>query len=82
MNTDPRYCNYYKASLKELTEIDKKGRKPKLLLHVCCGPCSCFPLLFLCPHLDVTIYYYNSNIYTQAEYEKRLGELKKFLVFA
>ena len=53
--------------------------KPKLLLHVCCGPCSCYPLTYLCPHFDVTIYYGNSNIYPAEEYQRRLGELKKLL---
>ncbi len=53
--------------------------KPKLLLHVCCGPCSCFPLTFLCPRFDVTIYYGNSNIYPAEEYDHRLATLKELL---
>lgn len=53
--------------------------KPKLLLHACCGPCSCFPLTFLCPYFDVTIYFNNSNIYPSEEYYRRLNELKKLL---
>ena len=66
-----------------LQEIDRIGeRKPRLLLHACCGPCSCYPLTFLCPHFDVTIYYANSNIYPTQEYERRRDELalalKKF----
>lgn len=60
------------ASLKE---------RKKLLLHACCGPCSCFPLVYLCPHFDVTIYYVNPNIYPEAEYSKRLDELKKLLAY-
>ena len=70
--------NYYLVSLEELKEV--KG-KPKMLLHACCGPCSTFPLLFLCPHFDVTIYYNNSNIFPSSEYLRRLEELKKFLSF-
>ena len=54
------YVNYYDVSLQELKRIG--DRKPRLLMHACCGPCSCFPLTFLCPHFDVTIYYANSNI--------------------
>lgn len=72
------YTNYYLESLKELEALPK-DKKPRLLLHACCGPCSCFPLTFLCPHFEVTIYFNNSNIYPQNEYERRLGELKKFL---
>jgi hypothetical protein len=56
------YVNYYQKSLKELEDLPK-DKKPKLLLHACCGPCSCFPLTFLCPHFEVTIYFNNSNIY-------------------
>ncbi|MCH3909686.1 MAG: epoxyqueuosine reductase QueH [Bacilli bacterium] len=72
------YVNYYLKSVEELKDI-KEGEKPSLLLHACCGPCSCFPLTFLCPHFKVTIFFNNSNIYPQNEYERRLEELKKFL---
>ena len=70
--------NYYLVSLEELKEV--KGR-PSMLLHACCGPCSTFPLTFLCPHFDVTIYYNNSNIFPEQEYSRRLEELKKFLEY-
>lgn len=56
-----------------------KEPKPKLLLHVCCGPCSCYPLTYLCPHFDVTIYYNNSNIFPAEEYEHRLATLRELL---
>lgn len=55
--------------------------KPKLLLHVCCGPCGCYPLTYLCPHFDVTIYYANSNIYPAEEYQRRLATLKELLTY-
>ena len=72
--------NYYKKSLEELEALPK-DKKPSLLLHACCGPCSTFPLTFLCPHFDVTIFFNNSNIYPSEEYFRRLNELKKFLEF-
>ena len=74
------YVNYYKKSLKELETLPK-DKKPSLLLHACCGPCSTFPLTFLCPHFDVTIFFNNSNIYPSDEYFRRLNELKKFLEY-
>jgi epoxyqueuosine reductase len=74
------YVNYYKKSLEMLKQIPE-GQKPSLLLHACCGPCSTFPLTFLCPHFTVTILFNNSNIYPSQEYERRLGELKKFLAY-
>lgn len=72
------YVNYYKRSLQELEHLPQK-KKPTLLLHACCGPCSCFPLTFLCPHFDVTIYYGNSNIFPQDEFLRRRSELKRLL---
>ena len=73
--------NYYKKSQQILDEIKKLPAKPRLLLHACCGPCSTFPLTFLCPHFDVTIFFNNSNIYPSDEYYRRLNELKKFLTY-
>lgn len=51
--------------------------KLKLLLHTCCGPC----FLGVCEDLkqkdlEVTIYFYNPNIYPEAEHAKRLENLR------
>lgn len=70
--------NYYLESLEEIKCLPK-DKKPSILLHDCCGPCACFPLLFLCKHFDVTIYYDNSNIFPEEEYLKRLNEVKKLI---
>ncbi len=70
--------NFYKRSLEEISKLNPNV-KPKLLMHVCCGPCSCFPLTFLCPHFDVTLFFNNSNIYPHSEYSRRLEELKRLL---
>ena len=73
-----RKINYYLKSLDEIDSIKEeyKDRKPTLLLHSCCGPCSCFPLTFLCPIFDVTILYNNSNIYLDRKKEN-IDELIK-----
>lgn len=71
--------NYYQQSIDELECIKKNKWKPKLLLHACCAPCSAFPLEFLCPYFDITIYYNNSNIYPKTEYDRRLNELKHYV---
>lgn len=55
------------------------AKKPSLLLHACCGPCSSYCLETLVPYFDITIYYYNPNISPQQEYARRLSELEKFL---
>jgi len=61
-----------------LPEISASGRKPRLLLHACCGPCSSSVLEMLVNFFDVTVLFYNPNIYPQAEYRRRLSELKDF----
>ena len=73
--------NYYLESLKEIEKIKALDKKPSLLLHACCGPCSTFPLKFLTQFFDVTIFYNNSNIYPSDEYYRRKDELKKFLEY-
>lgn len=54
-----------------------KSLKPKLLLHACCGPCSSYVLEYLYKFFDITVFYYNPNIYPRQEYERRFDELKK-----
>lgn len=50
-----------------------KGKK-KLLLHSCCGPCSSYVISYLTKYFDITILYYNPNIYPYDEYLKRKNE--------
>ena len=70
---DEPKINYHDVAVAEIESFGDK--RPTLLLHACCGPCSCYPLTFLCPHFDVTIYYANSNIYPTEEYTRRRDEL-------
>jgi hypothetical protein len=68
----------YDLKLKE--ELEKiKGTRPRLLLHVCCGPCSSNVVKELCEYFDITIYYSNSNIYPKEEYDRRYNELLEFI---
>ena len=53
--------------------------KKKLLLHSCCGPCSTSVIEKLKDEYDITIYYYNPNIFPQEEYLKRLDEQKRYI---
>ncbi len=69
--------NYQLELEKELKKIE--GTKPKLLLHVCCAPCSSYVLTYLCDYFDITILYYNPNISPIEEYEKRLNEAKRLI---
>ena len=52
---------------------------PKLLLHACCAPCSSYCIEYLSNYFEITILYYNPNIYPDNEYQRRLNELKIFL---
>ena len=54
-------------------------KKPTLLLHSCCGPCSTTCLERLIEFFDVTIYFYNPNIQPKEEFDLRLESQKKFL---
>ena len=53
--------------------------KKRLLLHACCAPCSSYVIEYLSKYFDITILYYNPNIDTKSEFEKRLNELKRFV---
>ena len=53
--------------------------KKKILLHSCCGPCSTAVIERLLTEYDVTVFYYNPNIYPVEEYEYRKDEQKRFI---
>lgn len=53
----------------------------KLLLHSCCGPCSTVCIERLKDDYDLTIFYFNPNIYPKEEYEKRKENQKKVCEF-
>ena len=64
----------------ELEKIIKNlNGNNKLLLHSCCAPCSSAVLERLASFFQITIFYYNPNINSEAEYQKRILELKRFL---
>lgn len=64
----------YNEIMKE--EINHLTTKPKLLLHVCCAPCSSSVLNRL-TCFDITLYYYNPNTYPNEEYFLRANQFKK-----
>ncbi len=53
------------------------GKKPSLLLHVCCAPCSSYVLEYLSKHFEITLLYFNPNISPESEYNFRLQELHR-----
>ena len=71
--------NYQKTLQNTIKNLKISKNKPKLLLHVCCGPCSTIPLKQLINYFDITLFFNNSNIYPKEEYDRRLDELKRFI---
>lgn len=72
------FTNYQKF-LKQIDEVQKLDYKPTLLLHSCCAPCSCYPLLVLKDYFDITIFYNNSNIYPESEFDLRYETLNEYV---
>ena len=67
------------TSYKEFKDFLKNlNTRPTLMLHACCAPCSSHVLMLLKEYFDITIFYSNDNIYPEAEYDKRLEEIKRF----
>ena len=66
--------NYHKLMLDEISQITKENRRPKLLLHSCCAPCSSFVLQTLSQYFELDVYFFNPNIHPEKEYLRRLEE--------
>lgn len=71
--------DYQKKLDEMLDKIAKKKKTPRLLLHACCAPCSSYVLEYLSKYFEITIYYYNPNIYPFEEFDKRVIELKRLI---
>lgn len=53
------------------------GVKPKLLLHACCAPCASSCLERLKDNFNVILFFYNPNMDSKIEYDKRAKEIIK-----
>ncbi len=71
--------NYYLLFENQLNRIKEKEKVPTILLHSCCAPCSSHVITFLKEYFDITIIYYNPNIYPYEEYKKRKEEQIRLL---
>ena len=70
----------YQKKLDELIEkLQKDNAKPTLLLHACCAPCSSYCLEYLSKTFDITVLFYNPNIESELEFNKRVDELIRFI---
>lgn len=69
--------NYQKILDKFIKDLNYEV--PKLLVHSCCAPCSSYVLEYLNKYFNITVLYYNPNIYPFEEYEYRKNEQKRLI---
>ncbi|MBQ8175454.1 MAG: epoxyqueuosine reductase QueH [Oscillospiraceae bacterium] len=70
--------NYFLEQQKIIQQADN-ANPPKLLLHSCCAPCSSAVLEYLSQYLSITVFYYNPNIFPEAEFLHRIDEQKRLI---
>lgn len=71
--------NYDRVLHKMIQSWEKEEVRPRILIHSCCAPCSTYTLEFLTQHADVTIFFSNSNIHPESEYQRRVLVQEKFI---
>lgn len=53
----------------------------KVLLHMCCAPCSIAPVKYLREHdAEIEGYFYNPNIHPYKEFQRRLDTLRQYVL--
>ena len=76
---DKENRNFSRECENILAELKENGKKPRLLLHACCAPCSSYCLEYLEPFFDITVFFYNPNMDTKEEFVRRSAELERFI---
>ena len=71
--------NYQKELEAIISANDSTGIRPKLLMHSCCAPCSSYVMEYLRTHFRLTMFFYNPNMDSKAEYDKRSAELVRLI---
>lgn len=71
--------NYHLKMLELIQTNCDETRVPKLLIHSCCAPCSSYCLELLSQYFEITVFYYNPNIYPPEEYHMRAAEQERFV---
>ena len=64
----------YNLEMEKVIANIEGAKKPKLLLHSCCAPCSSACIERLKKHFELTIFYYNPNLDSVEEYSLRASE--------
>ena len=71
--------NFQKELDKLLEQHQREACVPSLFLHSCCAPCSSYVLEYLSNYFQITVFYYNPNIYPPEEYHMRAKEQERFI---
>ncbi|MTK09076.1 MAG: epoxyqueuosine reductase QueH [Hungatella sp.] len=71
--------NYQKELDQIIEEIKELNKVPRLLIHSCCAPCSSYVLEYLSQYFEITVYFYNPNIYPPLEYIRRVEEQDRLI---
>ena len=79
MNTNLENMNFSKELDKTIENIMASDQTPSLLMHSCCAPCSSYCLEYLSDFFDITVLYYNPNIFPKEEYEYRISEQERLI---
>lgn len=79
MNTNLENMNFSKELDKTIENIMASDKTPSLLMHSCCAPCSSYCLEYLSDFFDITVLYYNPNIFPKEEYEYRISEQERLI---
>ena len=69
----------YQLELDKIIDGIDDSCVPTLLLHSCCAPCSSYVLEYLSKYFEITVFYYNPNIYPESEFNYRLDEQQRFI---
>lgn len=62
-----------------MQELMREAAGKRLLLHSCCAPCSSYCLTQVAPVFSTTVFYYNPNLDSEEEYERRKAEQIRLL---
>lgn len=62
-----------------MTSLQEKGQRPRLLLHVCCAPCSTSVMERLSEAFELVVYFDNPNLDTGHEYDRRAEESRRLM---
>ena len=71
--------NYHEQMCQIIEDNEKRGIRPRLLLHICCAPCAGVCLERLVGAFEITLLFYNPNITDIKEYELRKSEVLRLV---